>query len=76
MDVRTQDAVERMVRDGKAADFFAYIHGRRLEYMESLTNYDPSDVVSMARTQGMVQAFAEVLRIPDEAQNLKDTRTS
>lgn len=76
MDVRTQDAIERLTRHSEfTAEFLDYINGRRLEYMESLANYDPSDVVSMARTQGMVMALAEVLRIPEDAQNEKNERT-
>lgn len=75
MDVRTQDAIERLMRKGEAAELFDYINSRRAEYQSALTSYDPTDVVSMARAQGMVMALDEVLRIPLDAKDLKGKRT-
>lgn len=74
MDNRTQDALERLERSNDFAIFLAYVKERRQIYLESLA-HSALETPIMARQQGLVLAFDEVLRMPEEARNEKDTRT-
>lgn len=75
MDVKTQDAVERLMRGGDFQLVLDYIAERRNVYMEFLSMAAPDAVYSMAKAQGEIQGLGEVLRIPDEAKSLKKQRT-
>lgn len=75
MDIRTQDAIERLTdRSPDFNLFMQYVRERRQIYLEQLSGLQ-LDIPIIARAQGLVLAFDEVLRIPAEAKTEKDART-
>lgn len=51
-----------------------YIAGRRELFLQSLTITNADNISHVAKAQGMVQALDEVLRIPEDAAELKRIR--
>lgn len=76
MDVRTQDAIERLMRNAEMGALLEYVQNRRALYVTQLVTADPNAVSRVAEAQGMVKALDEVLRIPADAAALKEQRTA
>lgn len=74
MNASTQDAIERLGRDHNFKLFLSYIKERQDVYLKSLSTIDP-DPVTVARCQGQVLGFEEVLNAHQDAMDEKRKRT-
>lgn len=75
MDIRTQDAIYRLTGDHNFDVFIEYVRERYQTHLSALATTS-LDLPVIARQQGLVLAFDEILRIPEEAKNHKDQRTN
>lgn len=73
MDTRLQDAMQRLMGNTDYQLFIAYIGERKISYLESLAVCE-ANVVEVAKLQGIVRAFNEVLRVPEDAADEKRNR--
>lgn len=74
MDIRTQDAIERLMRTNDFSTYMEYVKGRAAVYQQQLV-HTALDLPVIARMQGLALAYEEVLRIPEDARNEKEQRT-